>query len=196
MQICGKRLGTCLKKLQTDKKHIYRTISIVAGTILLITFAVSAFYGWFLPKKFSFYVAKYALEYGVESELIYAVIKSESGFDEQAVSRSGAIGLMQLMPQTADYMAKLFKIKEPDLLDPETNIRIGILYLRYLQNRYNTLTEVLAAYNAGEGRVRNWLCDPNYSKDGEHLFYIPFAETNRYVKRVKKFCNYYKFFYI
>lgn len=158
--------------------------------------AALTFYMYFLPKKYAEYVEKYAGECNLESELIYAVIKCESDFSEKAESKAGAIGLMQLMPETAEYIERLNNIEEKsDLYNASDNVRLGVLYLKYLTQRFTSLNAVLAAYNAGEGRVVSWLSDPRFSTDGEKLRVIPFKETARYVERVKKFYNYYKFFY-
>ena len=129
--------------------------------VVLAASTALAFYFLYLPKKYSQFVERYADECGVDSDLVYAVIRCESGFDEDAMSRSGAIGLMQLLPETANYISRLAgKEHAPDLYDAESNIRTGVLYLVYLRQRFSTLSEILAAYNAGEGRVNAWLCDP------------------------------------
>ena len=155
-----------------------------------------AFYFLYLPKKYTDSVEKYAREYGVESDLVYAVIRCESSFDKNAVSKSGAVGLMQILPETAEYITRISgRNSAYDLSCAEDNIEVGVLYLNYLKNRFYSETEILAAYNAGEGRVNSWLSDPKYSEDGISLSDIPFKETREYVKRVKKFYNYYKFFY-
>ena len=157
-----------------------------AGTLML--------YLVYVPKKYSDYVARYAAEYGVEEELAYAVIRAESNFREDAVSPAGARGLMQLMPSTAQFISECVgEDLSPD--DPQDNIRMGVWYLSYLAGKFGGQTEVLAAYNAGEGSVRQWLNDPRFSENGMALSEIPLSETKQYVRRVKKFYNYYKFLY-
>lgn len=130
-----------------------------------------------------------------DENLIYAVIKTESSFEEQAFSASGAVGLMQIMPSTADFLVDIYRLKSGALTDPDYNIYIGIQYIRYLENKFENLTTVLAAYNAGEGNVSKWLADKNYSSDGKQLDFIPFIETKNYVKRVQKNYKFYNFFY-
>lgn len=111
-------------------------------------------------------VEQAAQRYGLESALLHAVISVESRYDAKAVSKAGAVGLMQLMPETA----KRYKVA--DALDPEQNLHGGARYLRYLLRLFNSdLSLVLAAYNAGENRViRNGYRIPQLK---ETLDYVP-----------------------
>ena len=164
--------------------------------LVLLLFVVGAalFYSVYLPKRYGASVTMYAEEFGVDKDLAYAVIRTESNFREDAVSSAGARGLMQLMPSTAQFIAGRVG-EDLSVDDPNDNIRMGIWYLAYLQKKFSGQTEVLAAYNAGEGAVRRWLKDGSCSSDGVTLQDIPLSETRQYVKRVKKFYNCYKFFY-
>ncbi len=111
-------------------------------------------------------------KYNVEPSLVSAMIKVESNWNYKVVSRSGAIGLMQLMPSTARAM----DVKDP--LNPEENIEGGIKYLRYLLDRFDgDLTLAVAAYNAGPTKVRKYNGIP------------PIRETQKYVKRVLTIYN-------
>lgn len=115
-------------------------------------------------------IARQARRFGLHPALLRAIIKAESNFDPAAVSRSGAIGLMQLMPETATKLA----VQNP--YDPEDNVKGGARYLRYLLDRYRgNLRLALAAYNAGERRVDRYGQLP------------PFAETHRYVTTVLRY---------
>ena len=116
--------------------------------------------------------------FSVTPSLVHAVIKVESGYRADAVSRAGAIGLMQLMPSTAEWCAKKVgaEFEKADLFDPKCNITLGVYYLSYLLNRFNDEETVIAAYNAGEGNVMLW--------KAQKLTEIPFPETRRYVERV------------
>jgi soluble lytic murein transglycosylase-like protein len=117
----------------------------------------------------------YSRIYGVEEELIHAIVKQESCFNEKAHSRSGAIGLMQLMPGTADMM----KISNP--WDPEQNIQAGVKYISKMLNLFKGKKRfALAAYNAGPGNVKKYRGIP------------PFYETKNYVKKVMKEYRYLK----
>lgn len=113
-------------------------------------------------------IERAAGDFGVEAALVKAVIHAESLFDRTAVSRVGAQGLMQLMPRTARYL----EVSDP--FDASANIHGGTRFLAYLQNKFSTLDQVLAAYNAGEGNVRRYGGVP------------PFPETQAYVKKVKE----------
>ena len=163
----------------------------VGAVFLALVGAVILLYGWFVPKRYESLVTAYASEYGLESELIYAVIRTESNFQAGAVSNAGAVGLMQLMPSTARFAESCLG----ESLDPETpedNLRLGCWYLRYLLDRFETSSLALAAYNAGEGTVRKWLREGEI-RPGDTSF--PYRETEHYVARVKKFYKCYKFFY-
>ena len=148
------------------------------------------------PLKYEEYVERYASEYNVPEYVIFAVINTESGFDPNAESSAGAFGLMQMMPSTQKYLATDAHLDEDtdfeDLADPDVAIRYGTYYLRYLFDKFHKWSVVFAAYNAGEGRVSEWLDEPKYSEDGETLKKIPIRETRNYVKKVNKAIDYYK----
>jgi soluble lytic murein transglycosylase-like protein len=117
--------------------------------------------------KFSDLIAAAAEKYDVDANLIKAVIKAESNFNPEAVSSSGALGLMQLMPATADSLG----VDDP--LDPQQNIFGGTKFLHRLLDKYkNDVSLALAAYNAGPGAVDKYGGIP------------PYAQTQTYVKRV------------
>ena len=137
------------------------------------------------PERYAGIVSKYSAEYGVPEYVIYAVILSESSFDADAKSGAGAIGLMQLMPATFDWLLMWTgEDLAPEMIsDPETNVKYGTYLLRYLYLKYENWDTVYAAYNAGLGRVDGWLADPAYSADGA-LTDIPIEETKNYVVKV------------
>lgn len=163
-------------------------------TWILILLAVTAF-GYFvvlpkvLPIKYRELVGKYAEMYDVEESLIFAVIFCESRFDPDAHSRAGAKGLMQVTTETGWWAASrmdYLDVENIDLKDPETSIAVGTWYLQWLEDKFEEVKPtVLAAYNAGHGKVSQWLADEKYSEDGYHLKEIPFSETNSYVKKVE-----------
>ena len=126
-----------------------------------------------------------AERHGLDPALVCAVIKCESNWDEDAVSHAGAVGLMQVMPLTAETMAALGYVDadawDPGALtDPEANIEYGCAYLGYLQSHLSSLDEVIAAYNAGIGAVQGWIAEGGTIPDD-----VEFAETRVYLDRVR-----------
>ena len=147
------------------------------------------------PVKYKEYVFDNADYYGLDSALIFSIIKVESGFDQNAVSNAGAVGLMQITADTGDYIAKMQGIEKFDLSDPETNIAFGCYYLKYLLLKFEALNTALCAYNAGEGNVSAWLNNDKFSKDKKTLVFIPFTETREYVNKIQKTFSKYKKLY-
>ncbi len=137
------------------------------------------------------------LKSGVSESLVYAVMKAESGFREDAVSGAGAVGVMQLLPSTARYICEREGIEycESRLKEGEYNVLLGCKYLSYLLERFSVAETAIAAYNAGEGSVGEWLKREELSEDGETLLRIPYGETEEYVKKVKKIRKIYEFLY-
>lgn len=135
-------------------------------------------------------VEKYAAQYGVDPLFVVAIIREESKFFPESQSHKGAIGLMQLMPSTAQSIAESLgdkKYTEQDLLNPEKNIQYGTWYLSSLEKVFgNNIILVIAAYNGGRGHVQEWIktgqIDPNNIRQED----IPFQETRDYVGRVLK----------
>lgn len=169
-----------------------RRVALVMCFIVLLLFAVSAFVlipliqKQLYPRDYCDFVSRYSAEYSVPEPLVYAVIHTESGFDPDAVSHAGATGLMQLMPDTLDWLSRLLDEDEPtgEINDPETNIKYGTYYLRHLYDRFGSWETAVAAYNAGHGRVTGWLEDSRYTDDGKTLKEIPIEETSNYVNKV------------
>lgn len=140
------------------------------------------------PRSYSEYVDKAAREYDLEPALIYAIIRTESGFDPDAMSNVGAYGIMQVMPESFEWLMGLRgesgRYTADDLLDPAVCIDYGSYLLRYFYDTYGDERCAVAAYNAGFV-VGEWLQDPNCSPDGTTLEYIPYPETSEYVDRVE-----------
>ena len=146
-----------------------------------------------LPLEYRETVERWASEYGVPREIVFAVINNESKFKPNASSPVGAVGLMQLMPQTAAEMARRAGMELTSLEDPEQNIRLGTYYLAYLyRNTGGIWKNAVAAYNGGIGRVLGWLADAEYSPDGVELIVIPLDETRIYVQYVMHDAERYK----
>ncbi len=140
------------------------------------------------PTGYSEYVEKYSEENNLDKYLVYAVIKAESNFNPEVKSSSGAIGLMQLMEETAMERSNIIdekSIETFDLYDPETNIRLGTSYLAYLIELYDgNLILAVTAYNAGLGNVEEWIKQGIIREDGSDIENIPYTETNNYVRKI------------
>lgn len=153
------------------------------------------------PKKYSESVLVYEEKYNVDDELIYAVIKAESNFNNEAVSNREAVGLMQIMEETAKDVARKNNIMldyentRQDLLNADVNINIGTKYLAILLDRYKNMEVALAAYNAGIGTVDNWIEKGVIKADGSDIENIPYKETNNYVRKILRDYKLYKELY-
>ena len=148
-------------------------------------------YSVFYPQKYSEQVSRYSSEFGVEEALVYSVIRTESGFRPEVESHAGAVGLMQLMPSTFDWLQEKLEgsvvYTSEQLKDPDTNIKYGTYFLSMLMDRYGgDIKTVAAAYNAGTTTVDGWLSDTTYSTNGTTLSYIPYEETEHYADKVIK----------
>lgn len=126
--------------------------------------------------------------------LMFALVREESRFDPLAISRSGAIGVAQIMPSTGEMIAKELGYKDfrpESLFEVETNLRFGSFYLEKMLKRFGKLEYALAAYNAGPHRVEEWLSQIHHNSMDEFVEKIPFSETRKYVKRVmESYWNY------
>lgn len=150
------------------------------------------------PLKYSEYVEKYAKEYNIDKYMVYAIIKAESNFNENAKSSSDAIGLMQIMETTAIETANKMKLEvtEEDLFKPDLNINIGLKYFTYLLNQYNNNYPLaIIAYNAGIGNVDTWIKEGIIKEDGTDIENVPFKETNNYVRKILRDYEIYKGLY-
>ena len=128
-------------------------------------------------------INRYAGEYKEDPLFVTSLIKVESNFLRRAKSRKGALGLMQIMPKTAQETAKELQVKSYDLKDPETNIRFGIHHLSKLKREFgNDPVTILGAYNAGSKNVREWLKEKN--KRNLEIQDIEFLETRNFVENV------------
>lgn len=138
-------------------------------------------------------IEKYAEEFAIEEELLAALIYVESRFNNHSMSSKGAVGLMQIMPSTATWIAEELghsNFQLSDLNDPELNIKFGSWYFAYLYQKFDkNLIQTIAAYNAGENNVRIWI---NNGWEGNINTALPFEETDNFVRRVISTKNYYK----
>lgn len=143
---------------------------------------------FFYPLPYRDLVSSYAAARRLDPMLVAGVILSESGFRQEARSHKGAAGLMQLMPETAQWIAeqlddRAFSLR--DLNDPDKNIRFGTWYLSSLEMEFaGNEVLMLAAYNAGRGNVRAWMDKYGWDMNFSDISQIPFQETRCYVERV------------
>lgn len=172
--------------------------------IILISLVLTVFISFnvlklFYPLKYDNYVEKYSQMYNLDKYLVMSVIKAESNFNKDAVSSKGARGLMQITPSTGEWIAEqmnLIEFSADKLSDPELNIFMGCWYLDNLRKEFNdNYILILSAYNAGRGNVNKWLKNDEFSYDGKNLDYIPFRETELYIKKIRLNYNIYKYLY-
>lgn len=167
-----------------------KKILVILLISISVVFAACACIKLRFPLKYAENVKNNAARYNLDEPLVFAVIKAESGFDKEKISSKGAVGLMQIMPKTAEYVSKeFFSGRKFDLTTPGDNIELGCFYLAYLAEKFDNREEILAAYNAGEGNVKLWKKEkgsPLTEKD------IPFPETRRYINKVTCYFNIYK----
>lgn len=174
-----------------------RTALLTAVTVIVFMFAAMWQYGYtailktVYPVRYEALIRRYSQENRIDPALVFAVVKNESDFNPRAVSNQGALGLMQLTPETFLWGQSKkrdgIKYAIEDLYDPEINIKYGTVVLAQFLNefQYDSKTAV-AAYHAGRGNVNKWLLDKRYSSDGKTLTAIPYDATRSYVNKVLK----------
>jgi peptidoglycan lytic transglycosylase len=159
----------------------------VVALLLALPLAKRAVNSLGLPLQYSSVIRQEASAKHLDPALVAAVIYAETKFDPRT-SSAGAVGLMQLMPETATFLAKrsgATTFTTADLGTPEVNIAYGSYYLRYLLNEYHGNTVLaLAAYNGGETNVDNWVRSAHEDGQRFRVGDIPFPETRAYVQRV------------
>ena len=186
-----------MNESKQEQPHItkrQKTVLVVLSLIALCLIISSVLIFWVLPNvlrsrfrlDYVEQIQRYSAEYDLEPSLVAAVIYTESSFRPDATSRVGARGLMQIMPDTGREIAEALgePFDEDALYQPEVSIRYGCYYLRKQLDRFDQNVAVtLAAYNAGPNRAALWLSEYGLDSNGR-ISYIPYGETDRYVKRV------------
>lgn len=140
------------------------------------------------PISYTADIVAFADEYALDPALVAAVVRCESRFKAQAVSSRGAIGLMQIMPETGAWIAEQLAIADfgtDRLIEPALNLRFGTWYLRHLLDRFDDPDDALSAYNAGPTRVDSWISTST----------APFPETREYVERVARSVPVYRLYF-
>lgn len=167
-------------------KIVSITMSLLVAVISLLT--TYAYVQVLYPLRYKQEIETASYVNHIEPELLASLINEESSFDNLRESRAGAIGLMQLMPATAQWLASKMQVdfSVAKLYEPQYNINMGAYYLRYLLDRFGDEYTALCAYNAGEGQVKAWLLSKTYSSGDKVLKTTPYKETNAYVEKVLK----------
>ena len=186
-----------MKKIGSSIKPFFIFTVFIFAVLLLALFSGKTVLKALYPGKYESIVEKYSSEYNIDKTLILAIIKTESSFEPSSVSDAGAMGLMQIMPDTHEWLSgKLHRSEDVSVLfDPDTGIEYGTYLLRILLNEFHNIETAIAAYHAGIGRVNEWLSDERYSSDGVTLDVIPFKDTAHYVNKVTRAVRIYENLY-
>lgn len=171
------------------KRRFWLSLFLSAVVILaLITLNAPRILKYFYPIPHRELIFCYARVFDVDPYLVAAIIQVESRFYPDAESRVGARGLMQLMPETAEWAARQMKLPDyhpSQLYEPQRNIQIGTWYLSELLDEFDhNVVVTVAAYNAGRGNVKTWLAVGLWTGEYQAIDQIPFPETRKYVYRV------------
>ncbi len=150
------------------------------------------------PKAYWPDLKRYASGNALDPYLVASLIRQESEFNPNAVSRANALGLMQLLPKVGKTVAKQVKLKHfspPQLFTPAVNLQLGTKYFRSMVDKFGAFEYALAAYNAGGDRVEEWLGQAKYRDPQEFVESIPFTETREYVQAILRNANVYRQLY-
>lgn len=158
-------------------------------TFVLFLFINSNWMSWFYPIYYKNEIREHATTYDVDPFLIASIIRVETNYETSMKSRRGALGLMQLMPDTAQWIMKTTGLPRVSLEqvkdEPEMNIKLGTWYIHNLGEQFQNNTVVMiAAYNAGPSKVKEWLREGIWDGKEQTVKQIPFGETRHYVQRV------------
>ncbi|QHW33942.1 lytic transglycosylase domain-containing protein [Paenibacillus rhizovicinus] len=174
-----------------------RILLILVMAMLALLFVRSEWMSrWLYPVHYREAIAASADNYELDAHLVAAIIRVESNFKPEAVSSVGAVGIMQLMPDTASWAIKKGGFKDVTVesvsKQPEAGIEVGAWYLNELNEQFEgNMYKVIAAYNAGPRRVNEWLSDGTWDGQLESVDQVPFGETRHYIQRVIYYYNKY-----
>lgn len=191
------------KRRAKRRRHPLRILAVLAIVAALIAVCATLFGNSNrllkrYPVAYEAEIRAAAEQFSLDPAYVASVVLAESSFDAEAVSSAGAIGLMQIMPATGEWIAgkldDVFDVQR--LYEPSVNLRYGCWYLRFLLDRYDgDMRTASTAYHQGQGRVDEWLQDPQYSQDGRTLTAISSAVTDTYVNRIMESYEHYKELY-
>lgn len=179
-------------------KNIFKNLLLSILLIITICFVMLWIYkNVFFPRRYKDIVEQACQIYGTDPNLVYAIIKQESGFNKNAVSKSGAKGLMQIMDATAEEMIMdidSINNQNYDIYDPYINVFVGTKYISYLINHFDgNYYLAIIAYNAGMGKVEKWIEKPynEYTKYEEVYEIIDYKETRNYITNILSYYDNY-----
>lgn len=178
------------RKRKVNSRVVWACASILVAALLTVAVLFTINYAEKNTYKLVYteQILRFSNEFQVDPYLVASIIHCESSQRADVVSNKGAVGLMQIMPDTGAWIAEKLKFSdynEQMLTDPEVNIRLGCWYLNYLSGIFDGNSDyVLIAYNAGPNNLKKWLQSPEYSSDGK-LSAIPFKQTENYLNKVK-----------
>ena len=177
-------------------KKINKTFVVVVCIVVVIITILVIMLQLF-PNKYKEIIAEKSRKYNIENYIVASVINIESRYDKKAMSPVGAVGLMQILPSTAEEIASKLgdDYEQIDLYDEETNIEYGCYYLRYLLDLFDgNIVNALASYNWGLNNVKKWIKDGNVDENFT-ITNIPVKETQNYIKKFKRNSFVYNFIY-
>src|SRR5581483_6472151 len=157
-----------------------------------------AYWEALFPRPYWTDLKRFSTRNELDPYLVASLIRQESEFNPEAVSNKNAVGLMQLLPKTGKLVAKEEKLrhfKANLLLTPGVNLQLGTKYFRTMVNKFGSFEYALAAYNAGDDRVKDWLSAGNFRDPQEFVESIPFTETREYVQAILRNASVYRQLY-
>jgi soluble lytic murein transglycosylase len=177
-----------------------RMFALLLICFLIILFMNSSFIGRKMyPIYYQKEIKQSAENHNIDPFLIAAMIRVETNYKYHLESKKGAIGIMQLMPDTASWIVEAanFEPQTPeDLLKVDVNINLGAWYMKWLTKHYNgNIVYAVAAYNAGQGNVNKWKENGVWDGTEANIDQIPFGETRHYVQRVLYYYHKYQKLY-
>ncbi|MCZ8511919.1 lytic transglycosylase domain-containing protein [Paenibacillus filicis] len=179
------------------KKRVFALLLI--GFVIFLFLSSSAVGRFMYPIRYDKEIRQMADKYQLDPFLIAAIIRVESNYKLQTVSKKGAYGLMQLMPDTSDWIIDKARFSDKyrdQLHDPSVSIELGAWYLDWMQKQFNgNMIAVIAGYNAGHGKVSRWLQEREWDGTLKGADTIPYGETRHYVQRVMYYHDKYVKFY-
>ena len=190
-------------RVYQDAGHYDRAIEVIKHTVpnyfaLDIPELPKSYWEALFPKPYWPDLKRYSAQNALDPYLVASLIRQESEFNPGAVSRANAVGLMQLLPSTGKKVARQEKLRHfnpTQLLSPGTNLELGTRYFRGLVDKFGSFEYALAAYNAGDDRVNDWLSQGKYRDPQEFVESIPFTETREYVQAILRNASVYRQLY-